>query len=102
MDTALEKEQPEDHALALGLILQIFYLLNKPADESTHHEEYFPQNVLDIQHYLDTHFAEVSTVAEVAEHFFYSGNTYPACSKNTSIPPWPTMCCSAASYIASA
>lgn len=72
LDMALEKEQPEDHALALGLILPIFYLLNKPADESTHHEEYFPQNVLDIQHYLDTHFAEVSTVAEVAEHFFYS------------------------------
>ena len=65
LDTALEKEQPEDHALALGLILQIFYLLNKPADESTHHEEYFPQNVLDIQHYLDTHFAEVLSLIHI-------------------------------------
>ena len=72
LDAALEKNLPEDRAFALGLVLQIFYLLGKPADESTHHEEYFPQSVLDIQHYLDTHFTEVSSVTEVAEHFFYS------------------------------
>lgn len=72
LDTALKSDAPQERALMLGLILQIFYLLNKPAEERAQHEAYFPQNVLDIQHYLDAHFAEVSTVSQVAEHFFYS------------------------------
>lgn len=72
LDSALSRNTEEDHALALAYTLQIFYLLNKPADLSMRSEPYFPQNVIDIQHYLDEHFTEISTVAEVASHFFYS------------------------------
>ncbi len=72
LDSALSRNTQEDHALALAYTLQIFYLLNKPADLTVHNEPYFPQSVIDIQHYLDEHFTEISTIAEVAAHFFYS------------------------------
>ena len=73
LDEALrKKELPEEMALSQGLLLQIFYLLNQAALHPSPQEEYLPQNVKDIQAYLDQHFAEITSVAQVAAHFFYS------------------------------
>lgn len=72
LDNALTRDTEEDRTLAMAYTIQIFYLLNKPAKLSIRTDPYFPQNVLDIQHYLDEHYIEVSSVSDVAAHFFYS------------------------------
>ena len=72
LNAALTSDSPDDHALAQGLVLQIFHIFNRQARQRSRTDEYFPPSVLNIQHYLDEHFTEVSTVSEVATHFFYS------------------------------
>ncbi|MBE5771356.1 MAG: helix-turn-helix domain-containing protein [Clostridiales bacterium] len=73
LDQALAQEDsPLDRALALGYILQIFYLLNKKSRADAPADSLLPPNVVEIQRYLDTHFAEITSVAQVAEHFYYS------------------------------
>ena len=72
LDGALQSGAPKENALALAYTLQIFYLLNKPSSVLSASDPYLPQNVIDIQHYLDEHFTEISSVADVAAHFFYS------------------------------
>jgi len=72
LNAALTSSAQDDHALAQGLILQIFHIFNRQAQQNSRSDSYFPQSVLDIQSYLDEHFTEVSTVSEVAAHFFYS------------------------------
>ena len=73
LDEALkDTENQLDRALALGYIIQIFYLFNKESFKEHEHKQYLPENILKIQHYLDEHFHEINTVAEVATHFFYS------------------------------
>jgi len=72
LNAALTSDAADDRALAQGLILQIFHIFNRQARQHSRTDAYFPQNVVNIQQYLDEHFTEVSTVAEVASHFFYS------------------------------
>lgn len=72
LDTALLSDAPDDKALAQALIIQLFHVFNRQTRRDARFDAYFPQNVVEIQKYLDEHFTEVSTVAEVAEHFFYS------------------------------
>ena len=73
LDQALSRDQQGlDRALALGFILQIFYLLNQQGPSPATTSTLLPANVLEIQRYLDTHFAEITSVAQVAEHFYYS------------------------------
>ena len=72
LDSILTRGTPKDHALAIAYTLQAFYLLDNLSASDTAGDPYLPQNVIDIQHYLDEHFTEVATVSNVAEHFFYS------------------------------
>lgn len=72
LDAALLSDAPDDKALSQALIIQLFHIFNRQTRRDTRSDAYFPQNVVEIQKYLDEHFTEVSTVAEVAEHFFYS------------------------------
>ena len=72
LNAALTSGAPDDHALAQGLILQIFHIFNRQARQNSRSDSYFPESVLEIQAFLDEHFTEFSTVSEVASHFFYS------------------------------
>lgn len=73
LDLALSQpERPEEAALARGLILQIFYLLNSASARIRPGSAGLPQAVRDIQTYVDAHFAEIASVEEVARHFYYS------------------------------
>lgn len=72
LDQAYARGTKEDQALALAYTLQVFYLLNKPADRSPRSDSYLPASVMEIQRYLDEHFLEISSVSDVAAHFFYS------------------------------
>ena len=73
LDKALErKDDPACKALSLGLAIEIFYLLNQsnfiPKDSCTP----LPENLSEIRSYIDAHFQQISSVNEVAAHFFYS------------------------------
>jgi len=73
LDQALDAPfHPEEMALALGYVIQIFYLLNRATLQEGRSEAYLPQNLADIQRYLDLHFTEIESVAQVAAHFYYS------------------------------
>jgi len=72
LNAALLSSAPDDKALALALILRLFYIINRQAGRNTRIDTLFPQNIIDIQRYLDEHFTEISGVSQVAAHFFYS------------------------------
>jgi len=72
LNQALASGAPDDKALAQALIIQLFHVFNRQTKRDARFDDSFPQNVVEIQKYLDEHFTEVSTVSEVAEHFFYS------------------------------
>ncbi len=59
-------------ALAFGYIIEIFCLLNRKDIRHSGETEQLPENILALQQYLDTHYSEIDSVTEVAEHFFYS------------------------------
>ncbi len=68
----LEKEGDAiEHARALAHLIQIFCSFNQsylPKSESAT----IPQNVLALQQYINENYAQIRSVNEVAEHFFYS------------------------------
>lgn len=72
LNAALHSGAEDDRALAQGLMVQIFHIFNRQARQHSRSDAYFPQNVLDIQQYIDEHFTELSSVSDVAAHFFYS------------------------------
>ena len=61
-----------EEALGLSYILQIFYLLNqkncRPKDEAAS----LPDNILLLRRYIDENYAQIESVSQVAEHFYYS------------------------------
>ena len=72
LDAALSHGAPKEQALALAYTMQVFYLLSKPSSVLSASDPYLPQSVIEVQHYLDDHFTEISSVSDVAAHFFYS------------------------------
>ena len=72
LNAALQSDSADDKALSQALAVHLFHVFNRQTRRDTRFDAYFPPNVVEIQKYLDEHFTEVSTVSEVAEHFFYS------------------------------
>ncbi len=72
IERALTAETPDHHALAIGYILQLFFLLNHPVNLDVRQDAYFPPNIIQIKSYMDEHFTEIESISEVADHFFYS------------------------------
>lgn len=63
---------PFKEALALSYILHIFYLLNQKNCQPKNEIFSLPENILKIQHYIDQNFSSITSVSDVAKHFFYS------------------------------
>ena len=59
-------------ALGFAYIIEIFCLLNRKVIRHSGDTESLPENILALKEYIDAHFAEIESVSEVAEHFFYS------------------------------
>ena len=72
LDRAVEKSNEKDHALAMGLILQIFYLLDRYATSSVFSQSDFPPKLVEVQQFLGQHYAEQLSVDMLAERFYYS------------------------------
>ena len=66
------KASPLEEALGLSYIIHIFYLLNQKECQSKNEISLLPENILMLQHYIDHNFSQISSVSQVAEHFFYS------------------------------
>ena len=67
-----KETSPLEEALSLSYIIHIFYLLNQKSCQQRTEPSPLPENILALQHYIDQNFSEISSVSEVAEHFFYS------------------------------
>lgn len=66
-----EQTDTPEYALGLSYLLRFFYLLNgAKVDRAEPHG--LPPVVIALKEYIDGNFATVSTVKDVAEHFFYS------------------------------
>ena len=63
---------PFEDALTLSYILHIFYLLNQESCQPKNEISSLPENILMLQHYIDRNFSRITSVSQVAEHFFYS------------------------------
>lgn len=63
---------PLDEALGLSYLIRIFCLLNQNGCRVKNEAVALPDNILELQHYIDQNFAQISSVSQVAEHFFYS------------------------------
>lgn len=63
---------PLEKALGLSYIIQIFYLLNNEKCNSKTDTDFLPENILMLQQYIDSNFAKILSVSQIAEHFFYS------------------------------
>ena len=75
---AMPKNGAND-CLVLSYILQVFHQLShlnscrgEGSASAAGTAEYLPQKLLEIQNYIDAHAAEITSVAQIAEHFFYS------------------------------
>ncbi len=69
----LDKEpSPLEDAMNLSYIIHIFYLLNQKNCQLKTETSSLPENILALQHYIDNNFSVISSVSQVAEHFFYS------------------------------
>jgi AraC-like DNA-binding protein len=65
-------DDPLSLALGFGYVIEIFCLLGRRDVRTRGNTESLPENILALKEYLDAHFAEIGSVGEVAEHFFYS------------------------------
>lgn len=70
--TVKDRSDELSRVLAFGYIIEIFCLLGRKDIRHSGDTERLPENILALQQYLDTHYAEINSVSEVAEHFFYS------------------------------
>ena len=61
-----------NNALILANILQIFALFNHSEKISLRTDEYLPSSLLEIQNYIDNHFVEIDTMADISEQLHYT------------------------------
>ena len=65
-----EAPSPLEDALGLSYIIHIFYLLNQKDCQSKSDALFLPESILKLQKYIDSNFSKISSVSQVAEHFF--------------------------------
>lgn len=61
-----------EDALGFSFIIQIFYLLNQNNCQIKNESSALPEIALQMQEYIDQNYSEISSVSQVAEHFYYS------------------------------
>lgn len=72
LDAALATGDARDRALGLALAMQAFHAFGQAKPRARSEETYLPEAVVAIRRYLDAHFTEIDSVAEVAEALYYT------------------------------
>jgi len=73
LDKALSKsDDPACKALSIGLVIEIFFLLSQSNLGPSNDHTPLPKNLLSIKNYIDEHLCDISSIQEIADHFFYS------------------------------
>lgn len=72
LESNVRKHTPENHALILADVLQIFYLFNQPVEMKHITDNFFSDSFIDIQSYIDNHFVEIDTIEDIAAKTFYT------------------------------
>lgn len=70
--TLTKSNSPLEQAMVLGILLQLFYHVNLAQHQKRATDHRLPSTVLEIQQYVDENFANLESVTQIAEHFFYS------------------------------
>ena len=63
---------PLDKAIGYSYIIQIFYLMNVKNCKPKNEFDDLPEAILALRNYIDCNYAQISSVSEIADHFFYS------------------------------
>ncbi len=61
-----------EDALGLSYVIHLFYLFNNKSCQTKNSISSLPEKVLELQKYIDDNYSQISSVSEVAGHFFYS------------------------------
>ncbi len=61
-----------DKALSFATAIEVFYLLNNVSERDFTPDDSCSPRLREIQQYIDEHFQDITSVSQVAEHFFYS------------------------------
>lgn len=72
LDRSLSSKEPDASMLAYSYIIQLFHLINHHATASEITTHMLPDNIVKIKQYIDENYLTINSVAEIAEHFFYS------------------------------
>lgn len=67
-----KKENPTYQALAKGLLIQIFFMLDQSESTLGNQTLALPHSLLAIKQYIEENFTEISSVQEISDHFFFS------------------------------
>ena len=70
--TFTDSMSPLDRALGLSHVLQVFCFMNQTDCRAKSEGLLLPERIRQLQQYIDANFATISSVSEVAQHFFYS------------------------------
>lgn len=71
IDKAVECDKPYKELLVKALLIEFFDLLNSPETQVVQGVE-LDDTTAKIKQYIDTHYATITSVNEIAEHFFYT------------------------------
>ena len=72
LKSTLESGQDDLGLQAYSYALQLFLLIAHHSSVNNDSIAVVPQKVLNIKDYIDTHFQTITTITEVASHFYYS------------------------------
>lgn len=70
--TSEKLPSPIENARMLAYVIQVFCLLGQDTGRPKNETAALPDNILALQHYIDRNFAQISSVSQIAQHFFYS------------------------------
>ena len=68
----VNEPSPLERAMGLSRVIDVFYLFNQKDCQRKSDVVFLPDSILKLQQYIDGNFAQISSVSQVAEHFFYS------------------------------
>lgn len=71
-DFLTQKKSVINDACILSALLKVLCIMAKMQPKDVHNDEYLPKKLVEIREYIDKHFIDLSSISQLADHFFYS------------------------------